>query len=215
MTRVGVLISGGGTNLQALIDAKAAGKMPNVEFACVVSNRKKAYGLERAKNAGIEALYLPTVRFDSTEAYNEALRDLLVSHGVELVVLAGYLVVLQGPMLETFRNRIINIHPSLIPSFCGDGFYGLKVHEKALERGVKVTGATVHFVDDGTDTGPIILQKAVYIRPEDTPESLQLRVMQQAEWKLLPEAVRLYSEGKIRVEGKRTIIRPEDLMIEL
>lgn len=208
MTKVGVLISGGGTNLQALIDAKAAGKMPNVEFACVVSNRKKAYGLERAKNAGIEALYLPTVRFDSTEAYNEALRDLLVSRGVELVVLAGYLVVLQKPMLETFRNRIINIHPSLIPSFCGDGFYGLKVHEEALRRGVKVTGATVHFVDDGTDTGPIILQKAVYIEPDDTPESLQLRVMQQAEWKLLPEAVRLYSEGKIRVEDGRTVILP-------
>ena len=210
MTKVGVLISGGGTNLQALIDAKAAGKMPNVEFACVVSNRKKAYGLERAKNAGIEALYLPTVRFDSTEAYNEALRDLLVSRGVELVVLAGYLVVLQKPMLETFRNRIINIHPSLIPSFCGDGFYGLKVHEEALRRGVKVTGATVHFVDDGTDTGPIILQKAVYIEPGDTPESLQLRVMREAEWKLLPEAVRLYSEGKIRVEDGRTVILPEE-----
>ncbi len=210
MTKVGVLISGGGTNLQALIDAKAAGKMPNVEFAGVVSNRKKAYGLERAKNAGIEALYLPTVRFDSTEAYNEALRDLLVSRGVELVVLAGYLVVLQKPMLETFRNRIINIHPSLIPSFCGDGFYGLKVHEEALRRGVKVTGATVHFVDDGTDTGPIILQKAVYIEPGDTPESLQLRVMQEAEWKLLPEAVRLYSEGKIRVEDGRTVILPEE-----
>ena len=210
MTKVGVLISGGGTNLQALIDAKAAGKMPNVEFACVVSNRKKAYGLERAKNAGIEALYLPTVRFDSTEAYNEALRDLLVSRGVELVVLAGYLVVLQKPMLETFRNRIINIHPSLIPSFCGDGFYGLKVHEEALRRGVKVTGATVHFVDDGTDTGPIILQKAVYIEPGDTPESLQLRVMREAEWKLLPEAVRLYSEGKIRVEDGCTVILPEE-----
>lgn len=215
MTRVGVLISGGGTNLQALIDAKAAGKMPNVEFACVVSNRKKAYGLERAKNAGIEALYLPTVRFESGEAYNEALRDLLLSRGVELVVLAGYLVVLQKPMLETFRNRIINIHPSLIPSFCGDGFYGLKVHEEALKRGVKVTGATVHFVDDGTDTGPIILQKAVYIHPDDTPESLQLRVMQQAEWKLLPEAVRLYSEGKIQICDNRTVIRPEDLEIEL
>lgn len=206
MIRVAVLVSGGGTNLQALIDAKKNGLLPEAEFACVIANRKKAYGLERAKMAGIEAIYLPTVRFESNEAYNIALRDLLLEKKIDLIVLAGFLVVLGKPVVDAFKNRIINIHPSLIPSFCGDGFYGLKVHEQALARGVKVTGATVHFVDDGTDTGPIILQKAVEILPEDTPESLQLRVMQQAEWKLLPEAVRLFSEGKIVVDGKVTRI---------
>ena len=153
--------------------------------------------------AGIEAIYLPTVRFETNEAYNIALRDLLLEKKIDLIVLAGFLVVLGQTMVDAFPNRIINIHPSLIPSFCGDGFYGLKVHEEALRRGVKVTGATVHFVDGGTDTGPIILQKAVEILPEDTPESLQLRVMQQAEWKLLPEAVRLFSEGKLIVEDGR------------
>ncbi|MBO6159236.1 MAG: phosphoribosylglycinamide formyltransferase [Firmicutes bacterium] len=202
MIRVCVLISGGGTNLQALLDQKAAGFLPEAEFALVVSNRKKAYGLERAKAAGVKTAYLPTVRFDSNEAYNEALRDLLLEEKIDLVVLAGFLVVLGAPMVEAFKNRIINIHPSLIPSFCGDGFYGLKVHEQALKRGVKVTGATVHFVDSGTDTGPIILQKAVDILPDDTPESLQLRVMQQAEWKLLPEAVKLFSEGRLHVKDQ-------------
>ncbi len=203
MIRAAVLVSGGGTNLQALLDAKAAGKLPEVEFVCVVGNRRKAYGLERARMAGIEAIYLPTVRFETNEAYNIALRDLLLEKKIDLIVLAGFLVVLGQTMVDAFPNRIINIHPSLIPSFCGDGFYGLKVHEEALRRGVKVTGATVHFVDGGTDTGPIILQKAVEILPEDTPESLQLRVMQQAEWKLLPEAVRLFSEGKLIVEDGR------------
>ncbi|MBQ1368150.1 MAG: phosphoribosylglycinamide formyltransferase [Firmicutes bacterium] len=202
MIRVAVLVSGGGTNLQALIDAQAAGKFPEAQIALVVSNRKKAYALERAKNAGIQTAYLPTVRFSSNEEYGNALLDLMLREKIDLIVLAGFLVVLSHSFVEAFPNRIINIHPSLIPSFCGDGFYGLKVHEEALNRGVKVTGATVHFVDSGTDTGPIILQKAVSIEPDDTPESLQLRVMQQAEWKLLPEAVRLFSEGKLNVEGK-------------
>ena len=202
MIRVAVLVSGGGTNLQALIDAQAAGKFPEAQIALVVSNRKKAYTLERAKNAGIQTAYLPTVRFSSNEEYGNALLDLMLREKIDLIVLAGFLVVLSHSFVEAFPNRIINIHPSLIPSFCGDGFYGLKVHEEALNRGVKVTGATVHFVDSGTDTGPIILQKAVSIEPDDTPESLQLRVMQQAEWKLLPEAVRLFSEGKLNVEGK-------------
>ena len=202
MIRVAVLVSGGGTNLQALIDAQAAGKFPEAQIALVVSNRKKAYALERAKNAGIQTAYLPTVRFSSNEEYGNALLDLMLREKIDLIVLAAFLVVLSHSFVEAFPNRIINIHPSLIPSFCGDGFYGLKVHEEALNRGVKVTGATVHFVDSGTDTGPIILQKAVSIEPDDTPESLQLRVMQQAEWKLLPEAVRLFSEGKLNVEGK-------------
>lgn len=202
MIRVAVLVSGGGTNLQALIDAQAAGKFPEAQIALVLSNRKKAYALERAKNAGIQTAYLPTVRFSSNEEYGNALLDLMLREKIDLIVLAGFLVVLSHSFVEAFPNRIINIHPSLIPSFCGDGFYGLKVHEEALNRGVKVTGATVHFVDSGTDTGPIILQKAVSIEPDDTPESLQLRVMQQAEWKLLPEAVRLFSEGKLNVEGK-------------
>ena len=202
MIRVAVLVSGGGTNLQALLDADAEGMFPQARIVLVVSNRKKAYALERAKNAGIPAVYLPTVRYESSEAYGMALRDLLIEQKIDLIVLAGFLVVLDKCLVEAFQNRIINIHPSLIPSFCGDGYYGLKVHEEALKRGVKVTGATVHFVDSGTDTGPIILQKAVEIAPNDTPESLQLRVMQQAEWKLLPEAVRLFSEGKLSVEGK-------------
>ena len=202
MIRVAVLVSGGGTNLQALLNAEADGKFPQAKIALVVSNRKKAYALERAKTAGIPAVYLPTVRYESGEAYGMALRDLMIEEKIDLIVLAGFLVVLDKCLVEAFANRIINIHPSLIPSFCGDGFYGLKVHEEALKRGVKVTGATVHFVDSGTDTGPIILQKAVEITPYDTPETLQLRVMQQAEWKLLPEAVRLFSEGKLQVEGK-------------
>ena len=197
--RVAVLVSGGGTNLQALLDAKAEGRLPDAEFVCVISNRREAYALTRAKEHGIEAVYLPTVRFKRREDFQIALRDALLERQIELVVLAGYLVVLGKPVLDAFRGRIINIHPSLIPSFCGDGCYGLRVHEMALARGVKVTGATVHFVDDGTDTGPIILQKAVDVLPDDTPESLQLRVMQQAEWQLLPQAVHLITSGQIPI----------------
>ena len=205
--RTAVLVSGGGTNLQALFDAKARGEMPEVEFVCAVSNRKKAYALERARQQGVEALYLPTVRFPDTESYNVALRDMLLERQVEAVVLAGFLVVLARPMTDAFPMRIINVHPSLIPSFCGDGFYGLKVHEAVLERGVKVSGATVHFVDEGTDTGPIILQKAVAVEPGDTPEILQQRIMEQAEWKLLPRAVELLAEGRLLVEGHRVTIK--------
>lgn len=209
MIRIAVLVSGGGTNLQALLDAKAEGRLPLADFVCVISNHKKAYGLERAKQAGVEAIYLPTVRFENREDYHLALRDLLLEKKIDLVVLAGYLVVLGKPVIDAFEGRILNIHPSLIPSFCGDGFYGLKVHEEVLRRGVRVTGATVHFVDNGTDTGPIVLQKAVEVQPGDTPEILQKRVMEQAEWKLLPEAVRLFSEGRLIIEDHKVIIKGE------
>ena len=205
--KTAVLVSGGGTNLQAILDAKDRGEMPRVEICVVVSNRKKAFALERARNHGIEAVYLPTVRFPDSESYNIALRDVLLERGVEAVVLAGFLVVLAKPMTDAFPNRIINVHPSLIPSFCGDGFYGLKVHEAVLARGVKVSGATVHFVDEGTDTGPIILQKAVEIEQGDTPEVLQRRIMEQAEWKLLPRAVELLAEGRLIVENHRVTIK--------
>ena len=176
------------------------------EVVCVVSNRKKAYALDRARANGIEAIYLPTVRYDDREEYHRALRDLLLERQIDLVVLAGYLVVLGKPVIEAFRNRILNIHPSLIPSFCGPGCYGIKVHEMALARGVKVTGATVHFVDDGTDTGPIIFQKAIEVLPEDTPESLQRRVMEQAEWELLPRAVDLFTRGLLEAKDGRAVI---------
>ncbi|MBQ7916252.1 MAG: phosphoribosylglycinamide formyltransferase [Firmicutes bacterium] len=204
--RVAVLVSGGGTNLQALLDAKNAGGLRDAEFVCVVSNRRKAYALERAKQNGIEAVYLPTVRFENREDYHIALRDILLERKVDLIVLAGFLVVLGDPVIQAFQGRIINIHPSLIPSFCGDGAYGLKVHEMALERGVKVTGATVHFVDGGTDTGPIIFQKAVEILPDDTPEVLQKRVMEEAEWILLPKAVDMFTQGRIHVKDGKAVI---------
>lgn len=209
MKRVAVLISGGGTNLQALIDAKAEGHLPSAELVCVISNRKKAFGLERAKKAGIESLYLSTLQFKTKDEYDIALRDLLVERQIDLIVLAGYLVVLGKAVTDAFAGRILNIHPSLIPSFCGDGFYGLKVHEEVLKRGVKITGATVHFVDAGTDTGPIVLQQAVKVRTEDTPETLQKRVMEEAEWKLLPEAVRLFSEDQLIVQDHKVIIKGE------
>lgn len=207
MIKVAVLVSGGGTNLQALLDAKADGQLPLADFTCVISNRRKAYGLKRAEQAGVEAIYLPTVAFENREDYHIALRDLLQKKKIDLIVLAGYLVVLGKPVIDAFAGRILNIHPSLIPSFCGDGFYGLKVHEEVLKRGVKVTGATVHFVDDGTDTGPIVLQKAVEVKQGDTPEVLQKRVMEEAEWKLLPQAVRLFSEGRLKIENR--IVRIE------
>lgn len=205
--RVAVLVSGGGTNLQALLDVQKNGGLKEAEFVCVISNRKKAFALERARANGIEAIYLPTVRYKEREDYHKALRDLLLERRVDLVVLAGYLVVLGTPVIEAFRGRIMNIHPSLIPSFCGPGCYGIRVHEMALERGVKVTGATVHFVDDGTDTGPIIFQKAVEVEPDDTPEILQKRVMEQAEWKLLPLAVELFTKGLLQAENGRAVIK--------
>ena len=181
MLKLAVLVSGGGTNLQAIIDAISAGKITNACISVVISNNANAYALERARAHGIEALCISPKDFESREAFNQAFLDKLNSYNVDLVVLAGFLVVLPEMMIKEYTNRIVNIHPSLIPSFCGKGFYGLKVHEGVLARGVKVTGATVHFVDEGTDTGPIILQKAVEVEQGDTPEVLQRRVMEQAE----------------------------------
>ena len=208
--RVAGLVSGGGTNLQALLDAKKEGQLPEADICTVISNRKGAYALERAHANGIEAIYLPTTRFEERKEFHRALRDLLVERQIDLIVLAGFLVVLGEEVIQAFPNRIINIHPSLIPSFCGAGCYGLKVHEMVLERGVKVTGATVHFVDGGTDTGPIIFQKAVEILPQDTPEILQKRVMEQAEWKLLPKAVDYFTRGRLRVEDGRVYVLEEN-----
>lgn len=206
MLRVGVLVSGGGTNLQAIIDGIKNKVITNTEIEVVISNKKDAYALVRAKENGINAECISPKDFDERKDFNQALIDTLDKYKVDLIVLAGFLVVLPPEMISKYRNKIINIHPSLIPSFCGNGFYGLKVHEKALERGVKVTGATVHFVDEGTDTGPIIYQKAVDILPGDTPEVLQKRVMEQAEWKILPRAVSLFCEDKIIVKDNKTEI---------
>lgn len=197
MKKIGVLVSGGGTNLQALIDAQNSGIIKSGEIVTVVSNKEGVYALERAKNAGIDAHVITRKECGSKEAFDIALRDYMQSMGVEIVVLAGFLAILGDNFLAAYSDRIINIHPSLIPSFCGDGFYGLKVHQAALDYGVKVTGATVHFVNEITDGGKIIMQKAVYINPDDTAETLQKRVMEEAEWKILPEAVELVCRGEI------------------
>ena len=197
MLRVGVLVSGGGTNLQAIIDAVKSGDITNASIEVVISNKKDAYALTRAKENGIAAESVCIKDFESREKFNDALIEKIDSYNLDLIVLAGFLVVLPPELIAKYRNRIINIHPSLIPSFCGNGFYGLHVHEKALERGVKVTGAPVHFVDEGTDTGPIIYQKAVEVLPGDTPEILQKRVMEQAEWKILPKAINDIANGII------------------
>lgn len=189
MIRVGVLVSGGGTNLQAIIDAVHNKTITNATLEVVISNKKDAYALTRAKDNNIAAECLCIKDYETRDEFNKALIDKINSYNLDLIVLAGFLVVLPPELIAKYRNKIINIHPSLIPSFCGNGFYGLHVHEKALERGVKVTGATVHFVDEGTDTGPIIYQKAVEVLPDDTPETLQKRVMEQAEWKILPQAI--------------------------
>ena len=189
---IAVLVSGGGTNLQALIDAQKRGELGRGEIKLVISNRKNAYALQRAENNGIETAYVKMRRGDS--ACENELFELLQKKGIDMLVLAGYLAILGENIINAYRNRIINIHPSLIPSFCGTGFYGLKVHEAALEYGVKVTGATVHYVNEIADGGKIILQKAVDVREDDTPETLQLRVMQEAEWKLLPQATKLVCE---------------------
>lgn len=209
MLKLAVLVSGGGTNLQAIIDAISAGKITNACISVVISNNANAYALERARAHGIEALCISPKDFESREAFNQAFLDKLNSCNVDLVVLAGFLVVLPEMMIKEYTNRIVNIHPSLIPSFCGKGFYGLKVHEGVLARGVKVTGATVHFVDKGTDTGPIILQKAVEVEQGDTPEVLQRRVMEQAEWVILPKAIDLIANGKVSVEDGHVIIAKE------
>ena len=189
MLKIAVCVSGGGTNLQAIIDAIESGKITNTEISVVISNNKNAYALERAKNHNIEGICISPKDYENREAFNQAFLDALDSYQVDLVVLAGFLVVIPPQMIAKYRNRIINVHPSLIPSFCGTGYYGLKVHEAALARGVKVTGATVHYVDEGTDTGPIILQKAVAVLEGDTPEVLQRRVMEEAEWVILPQAI--------------------------
>ena len=205
MKKVAVLVSGGGTNLQAIIDAKDSGLIRNAEISLVISNNPSAYALTRAKNAGIKARCISPSEFENRELFNNALIQTLVEAEIDLVVLAGFLVIIPGEMVEKYRNRIINVHPSLIPSFCGMGCYGLKVHEKALSRGVKITGATVHFVDEGTDTGPIILQKAVEVKDGDTAETLQKRVMEEAEWKILPEAIELVASGQVKVVDGKTV----------
>lgn len=205
MLRVVVMVSGGGTNLQAIIDGVRSGAITNTELVGVISNNRNAYALKRAEENGIPSQCISPKDFDSRELFNGRLLEAVDGYRPDLIVLAGFLVVIPPEMTAKYRNRMINIHPSLIPSFCGKGYYGLKVHEAALERGVKVVGATVHFVDEGTDTGPIILQKAVEVRQGDTPEILQRRVMEQAEWLILPRAIDLIANGKIRVEGNRTL----------
>ena len=203
MLRILVCVSGGGTNLQAVMDAIRDGRITNTEIVGVISNNKNAYALTRAGQSGIDAVCLSPRDFPDRAAFNQAFLDKVDSYSPDLIVLAGFLVTIPAAMIENYRNRIINIHPSLIPSFCGVGFYGLKVHEAALARGVKVTGATVHFVDEGTDTGPILLQKSVEVQEDDTPESLQLRVMEESEWQILPRAIDLIANGKVSVtDGK-------------
>lgn len=191
MLKIGVMVSGGGTNLQAIIDAIETGKITNTEIRVVISNNQNAYALERARKAGIEAVCLSPKDFPDRGAFNEAFLEKVEEYDLDLIVLAGFLVTIPAAMIEKYRNRIINIHPSLIPSFCGVGYYGLKVHEAALKRGVKVTGATVHYVDEGVDSGPILLQKAVEVKEGDTPEILQRRVMEEAEWIILPQAINM------------------------
>ncbi len=206
MLKIAVCVSGGGTNLQAIIDGIENQTITNTQIKVVISNNKNAYALERAKQHGIEAVCISPKDYESREAFNEDFLAKLDSYNVDLVVLAGFLVVIPPQMIVKYRNRIINIHPSLIPSFCGTGYYGLKVHEGALARGVKVTGATVHFVDEGTDTGPIILQKAVAVAEGDTPETLQRRVMEQAEWIIMPQAINLIANGKVSVTDHKVTI---------
>lgn len=206
MLNVVVLVSGGGTNLQAIIDAVESGSITNTKITGVISNNRNAYALERAKKHGIKGLCISPKDFETRAEFNEKFLEAVEELDPDLIVLAGFLVVIPPEMIKRYTNRIINIHPSLIPSFCGTGFYGLKVHEAALARGVKVVGATVHFVDEGTDTGPIILQKAVEVEQGDTPEVLQRRVMEQAEWKILPHAIDLIANNKVKVENGKVVI---------
>lgn len=206
MLRVLVCVSGGGTNLQALIDGVENGQVRDTQIVRVISNNRNAYALERAGKHGIEGICVSPKEYPDRASFNAAFLHTVDAASPDLIVLAGFLVVIPEEMIQKYRNRILNIHPSLIPSFCGTGYYGLRVHEKALERGVKVTGATVHFVDEGTDTGPIVLQKAVAVQPGDTPELLQRRVMEEAEWVLLPKAVDYYAHGKITVENGRAVV---------
>ena len=204
--RIAVLVSGGGTNLQALIDAEGRGELGSGKITLVLASKPGVYALERAANAGIEGRVLARRDYESIADYSRALTDTLTEAKIDLVVLAGFLTIIDEQVYRAFPNRIINVHPALIPSFCGKGFYGLHVHEAALEKGVKVSGATVHIVTPECDAGPIILQKAVEVRQDDTPESLQLRIMEEAEWKILPEAVRLFCEDKITVRDNKVYI---------
>lgn len=203
MLKILVCVSGGGTNLQAIIDGVRQGSINNTEIVQVISNNKNAYALERARQAGIPAVCVSPKDYADREQFNEAFLEAVDEAAPDLIVLAGFLVVIPAQLIRRYENRIINIHPSLIPSFCGTGYYGLKVHEGVLARGVKITGATVHFVDEGTDTGPIIMQKAVAVKEEDTPEVLQRRVMEEAEWIILPWSINLIANGKVTVtDGK-------------
>ena len=204
--KIAVMVSGGGTNLQAIIDGIANGTITNTEISLVYSNNPNAYAIERAKKAGIPYAVKSPKEFENRDDFNKALLKILQDANPDLIVLAGCLVVIPECVVKAFPNKIINIHPSLIPAFCGTGYYGLKVHEQVLKRGVRVSGATVHFVDEGTDTGPIILQKPVMIRQDDTPEVLQKRIMEQAEWKIMPMAIDLIANGKVRVEDHKVIV---------
>ncbi len=205
-TRIAVLVSGGGTNLQALIDAEKAGTFEGGKIALVLASKPGVYALQRAADNGIPSKVLPRKAFETIADYSKALVDTLRDENIDLVVLAGFLTIIDEQVYEAYPNRIINVHPALIPSFCGKGYYGLKVHEAALEKGVKVSGATVHIVTPECDAGPIILQKAVEVKTDDTPEILQQRIMEEAEWKILPEAVRLFCQGKIRVVDNKVYI---------
>lgn len=206
MLKIAVFVSGGGTNLQAIIDNIESNKIRNSKISLVLSNKKDAYALERAKKHNILGKVLSRKDFDTNDDYCRQLLDVLESMDIDLIVLAGYLAILPKAIIDRYPNRIINVHPSLIPAFSGKGYYGLKVHEGVLERGCKVTGATVHFVDEGTDTGPIILQKAVLVKDDDTPESLQKKVMEEAEWLILPQAIDLIANDKIKVVDRKVFI---------
>ena len=209
MLRLVVCVSGGGTNLQAIIDAIADGRIRNAEIVRVISNNPGAYALERAKRAGIEGVCVSPKSFETRDLFNDALLEAIKEADPGLVVLAGFLVAIPPQVVKAYPGQIINIHPALIPSFCGKGYYGLKVHERALERGVKVSGATCHFVDEGLDSGPIILQKAVEVKDGDTPEVLQRRIMEEAEWVIMPRAIDLIAQGRVVIEGRNTRILPE------
>ena len=205
--KIAVLVSGGGTNLQALIDAQGRGELGCGEITLVIASKPGVYALERAKNAGIEGRVLSRRDYETIADYSKALADEMVAEGIDLVVLAGFLTIIDEQVYNAFPNRILNVHPALIPSFCGKGYYGLHVHEAALEKGVKVSGATVHIVTPECDAGPIVLQKAVEVKEDDTPETLQRRIMEEAEWKILPEAVRLFCDGRITVENNKVYIK--------
>ena len=206
MLKIGVLVSGGGTNLQAIIDNINTGNITNSKIEVVISNNPNAFALERAKKAGIDTVCISPKDYSDRSLFNKALIEKIDEYNVDLIVLAGCMVVMPPELIQKYNNKIINIHPALIPSFCGKGFYGLHVHEEVLKRGVKITGATVHFVDEGTDTGPIILQKAVEVRQDDTPEILQRRVMEEAEWKIMPKAIYLIANGRVKVEDRKVYI---------